>query len=72
MTCYFRHLKRVFREAGIEVTGDNKRKIDRVIHGIVGVEYKNCSATWGKVKARLAEDEEGFASELKKALAEHT
>jgi len=72
MTCYFRHLKRVFKKAGIEVTGDNKRKIDRVIHGIVGVEYKNCPATWGKVKERLAEDEEGFASELKKALAEHT
>lgn len=29
---------------------------DRKIHGILGVEYKNCSATWKLVKARLAED----------------
>jgi len=34
MTCYFRHLKQVFEKAGIEVTSENKREIDRVIHGI--------------------------------------
>jgi len=40
MTCYFRHLQHVFRKAGIEVTSENKREIDRAIHDIVGVEYK--------------------------------
>ncbi|MDH5448343.1 MAG: hypothetical protein OEY24_05095 [Candidatus Bathyarchaeota archaeon] len=71
MTCYFRHLKHVFEKAGIEVSKENKRKIDRVIHGIVGVEYKNCSSAWKEVKKRLAEDEDGFVSKLKEALAKH-
>lgn len=67
MTCYFRHLQHVFKRAGIEVTSDNKREIDRVIHVIVGVKYKNCPAAWKGVKKRIAEDEEGFVSELKEA-----
>jgi len=66
LTCYFRHLQEVFQKAGIEVTKDNKREIDEVIHGIVGVEYKNCPAAWSEVKRRLAEDEEAFIKELKK------
>lgn len=49
----------------MEVTSQNKRDIDRIIHGIVGVEYKNCSAAWREVKKRLAEDEDGFVSKLK-------
>jgi len=72
LTCYFRHLKHVFEKAGIEVTKENKREVDRVIHGIVGVEYKNCPNTWKEVKKRLAENEEDFVSELKEALAKHT
>lgn len=65
MTCYFRHLQTVFKKAGIEVTGDNKRDVDKVIHGIVGVKYKNCPAAWKEVKKRMAEDEEGFINQLK-------
>jgi len=67
MTCYFRHLQHVFKEAGIEVTKENRREIDRVIHGIVGVEYKNCSVAWKEVK-RIAMDEDDFISKLKCAL----
>ena len=67
MTCYFRHLKQVFKKAGIGVTKENKREIDRVIHGVVGVEYKNCPVAWKEVKKRIAEDEEGFVSKLKEA-----
>jgi len=69
VTCYFRHLKRVFEKVGIEVTKENKREIDKVIHGIVRVEYKSCPAAWKEVKKRLAEDEEGFVSKLKEAMA---
>ena len=65
MTCYFRHLKPVFEKAGITVTKENKRDIDRVIHGIVGVEYKNCSATWKEVKKKTAENEQNFVNTLK-------
>jgi hypothetical protein len=71
MTCYFRHLQDVFKKAGVEVTSENKREIDRVIHGIAGVEYKNCPAAWREVKRRIAEDEESFVSKLKEALTKH-
>ena len=50
MTCYFRRLQQVFMKAGIELATENKRDVDRVIHKIVGVEYKNCLATWREVK----------------------
>jgi len=65
MTCYFRHLQQVFKKAGIKVTGENKREIDKIIHAIVGVRYKDCPAAWKEVKKRIAEDEERFVSELK-------
>ena len=68
MTCYFRHMKGVFERAGVEVTSENKKEIDRTIHAMVGVEYKDCSATWREVKKRLAEDEAAFISRLKEAL----
>ena len=68
MTCYFRHLEAVFEKAGTKVTKDNKREIDKVFHSIVGIEYKNCSATWKEVKKRLGEDEKSFISTLREAL----
>jgi len=67
MTCYFRHLREIFDKAEIEVTKENKREIDKIIHNIVGVEYKNCSNTWKKVKSKLLEDQESFIALLKEA-----
>ncbi len=69
LTCYFRHLRDFFDKAGIKVTDENKRQIDRTIHETMGVKYKNCSATWKEVKKRIAEDEETLISQLKKALS---
>ena len=68
MTCYFRHLKDVFDKAGIEVTKENKRDLDRAIHAHMGVEYKDCPSTWRAVKISLAEDEKAFLSVLREAL----
>ena len=68
MTCYFRHMKDVFENAGVEVTKENRKDIDRKIHSMVGVEYKNCSATWREVKRRIADDEEAFVDELRAVL----
>ena len=65
MTCYFRHLREVFVKAEIEVTSENKKEIDRIIHGMVGVEYKNCPAAWREVKKRVTEDGEGFIAKLR-------
>jgi hypothetical protein len=67
MTCYFRHLNEVFKKAGIEITSQNRQEVDRIIHDIVGVDYKNCPAAWRQVKNRVAEDEAGFVAVLKKA-----
>ncbi len=71
MTCYFRHLKDVFKKAGVTVAKENKRDIDAAIHSIVGVKYKNCSATWKEVKKRIAEDEEKFLNMLRSELAKN-
>lgn len=57
MSCYFRHMKDVLAEAGIEVTKENKKKIDQAIHELVAVEYKNCSPTWKAVKTHIKNDE---------------
>ena len=67
MTCYFRHLQKVFDKAGITVTAQNKKQIDKMIHEIVEVQYKNCPSTWREVKKFIAEDEAGFVATLKEA-----
>jgi hypothetical protein len=66
VTCYFRHLTKVFEKAGIEVTSQNRQEIDKIIHDIVDVNYKNCPATWRQVKTRVLNDETAFVSLLKK------
>ena len=72
MTCYFRHLEQAFKRAGIQITRENKREIDMVIHSVVGARYKNCPAAWREVKKRIAEDEDESPSEVKKELAKHS
>ncbi len=67
MTCYFRHLKQVFEKAGIEITQANKQEIDRIIHNIVNVKYKNCQSVWKQVKNLILIDEADFASMLRDA-----
>jgi len=67
MTCYFRHLKGIFNEAGIEITNENKKEVDRIIHTLMGVDYKNCPEVWREIKKRIADDKEAFVSTLKKA-----
>lgn len=61
-------MKEVFEKASIEITKENRKDIDRVIHSIVGVEYKNCSATWKAVKSKLTDNEEAFIDELRSLL----
>ncbi len=68
MTCYFRHLTQIFVELGVEVTPENKKSIDKQIHKLVGVEYKNCSAVWKEIKKRRDEDDSGFMKDLDGAL----
>lgn len=56
MSCYFRHLKALFEQAGIQVTTANRKEIDRIFHELVGVTYKDCPATWQRLKQELADE----------------
>jgi hypothetical protein len=67
LTCYFRHLEELLKKAGITVTAENRQQIDKVIHELVGVDYKDCPNAWRQVKQRLADDEAGFVLQLKDA-----
>ncbi len=57
-------MKELFAQIEIEPTKENKKELDRKIHELLGVEYKNCSTTWKNVKERLAENRELFIGEL--------
>jgi len=71
LTCYLRHLESVLKKAGINVTPENRKELDKVIHELVAVNYKNCSSSWRQVKQRLAEDEDDFILQLKTAWKNH-
>ena len=73
MSCYFRHLKDVLAEANIEVTPQNRKQIDQAFHKIVGMEDKECPATWKKLKQEWLTDEnkrKELAQMLMSALAD--
>ena len=56
MFCYFRHIRDILDESGISVTPANKKQVDQSIHQAVGVAYKNCPATWEKIKEGIEND----------------
>ena len=55
MSCYFRHMKDVLEAAGVEITKENKKQMDKIIHELVDVEYKECSSAWKAVKEHIKE-----------------
>jgi hypothetical protein len=64
-------MKDVLTEAGIEVTSENKKKVDRIIHELVEVDYKNCSPTWKGVKEHIKHNDKArnqFIARLKSRL----
>ena len=58
MSCYFRHLKELFDEAGIEVTPANRNQVDQAIHRLVNVPCKECPQAWKKLKQEILTNEE--------------
>ncbi|MBA7604486.1 hypothetical protein ES703_11610 [subsurface metagenome] len=56
MSCYLRHIKDVLDEVGIVVTPANRKQIDQAVHQAVGVAYKDCPATWNRVKEELKDE----------------
>ena len=72
MSCYLRHIKVILEEAGIEVNPENRKQIDQAIHQVVGVDYKDCPATWKRLKQEVMTDEQkwqDFIKKLKGAIA---
>jgi hypothetical protein len=69
MSCYFRHLKGVFDEAGIAVTPANREKIDQAIQRFAGTAGQPCPETWRKLKERLVDSASArqLVSQLKSA-----
>ncbi|MCW4020507.1 MAG: hypothetical protein NWF14_04675 [Candidatus Bathyarchaeota archaeon] len=59
----------VLKEAGVEVTDENREKVDEVIHKYIGEQsrYGRCSADWRKARKEIRADEE-MRSELVKRL----
>lgn len=71
MSCYFRQLKDILAEAGVEVTPGNRKEIDRAIHKIVGVEYKDCPVAGRALKQQIMGDEQkrrDFVKKLREAM----
>jgi len=62
----------IFKELNIEITKENKKEIDRAIHKIVEVEYKNCPDAWKKIKEIIRGTDENekkkFISYIEKEL----
>ena len=57
MTCW-KWFNNVLKEAGVEATAKNEKKIDDVIHKYVGEQstYGRCSADWRKAKKQIEAD----------------
>jgi hypothetical protein len=53
MSCYFRHMKDIFEGLGIEVTKENKKRLDAALHKIAGVGYKDCPGAWRALKEKI-------------------
>ena len=71
MSCYFRHIKDILADAGIEVTPQNKRQVDQAVHRVLGVAYEECPKTWKLLKQQIKGDEkrrQEFISRLKSSL----
>ena len=71
MSCYFRHIKDILADAGIEVTPQNRKQVDQAVHRAVGATYKECPETWKLLKQQIKGDEkrrQELISRLKSSL----
>jgi len=59
MTCW-KWFNRVLKDAEIEVTEENKDKIDEIIHHYIGEQarYGRCSSDWRKARKEVQADEQ--------------
>jgi len=53
MTCYTRHLKDIFDEAGVEFTKENRKQADKHFKKWLG--KTDCPEAWRELKTRLSD-----------------
>ena len=51
-------MKSILEGTGIEVNPENRKQIDQAIHQAVGVDYKDCPATWERLKQEIMTNEQ--------------
>ncbi len=58
MTCW-KWFGSILKEAGLEVTDKNEKKVDELIHKYIGEQssYGRCSADWRKARKEIEADE---------------
>jgi hypothetical protein len=56
MSCYLKHIQDILNEAGVAVTPANRKLVDEAVHRAVGIVYKDCPATWKKIKSEVRDD----------------
>jgi hypothetical protein len=54
-------MKDIFAEVGIEVTKENKKEIDRLLHELADTEYKDCPSAWKAIKQHIKTDPDARA-----------
>ena len=65
MSCYLKRLDDVVAAAGVKLTPENRKEVDRTIKDLLGLDY--CPDVWKDVKGRIAEDEPRFIADLHQA-----
>lgn len=58
MSCW-KWFNSILKEAGIEVTDENREKIDEAVHKFIGekAKYMSCSADWKAMSKKVKADE---------------
>ncbi|APV44790.1 hypothetical protein Dform_01468 [Dehalogenimonas formicexedens] len=69
MSCYFRHIQEIFKDAGITISTHNKKQIDQAIHEFLGITYKDCPTTLKALKTIMIDKQKRdlLVQELKTA-----
>lgn len=55
MSCYTRHLKPIFAEAGVDYSLPNRRAADSILRDLLGMPQAKCSDVWHELKHWLAQ-----------------
>lgn len=66
MSCYFRHLDEIIKDAGLTITPENRKLVDQAFHSIAGTAYKDCPATWKEIKTKFLSDPQKRAELIRK------